>query len=210
MKKTFIIINLILLFSCTHSSAINKFRGRGYWVETTSTYIDINRNIQWELDNIDNWRVAEEYRLPDTGLFCAAEDKFGICVMVTAISIEEGEKRNSIWNVSDEFIRGMIHSFEVQAPIFPGISYGEPIIQKVKYLFKDALRITLFTEVTDSRLLIEDSFPFAFQLYAFIKDDEVIVVTAMMPQYFLDNYGNEPFDDLLNRFSYIDATKEIH
>lgn len=202
----FIFISFIL-FGC--SSNATEPKSRGLWNDVTSTFIDKSRNLQWELSNVDNWRVAEEYRLPENAQFCAAADQFGICVLYLAIPIDPGEEHESIWNASDEFVNGMANSFIKQAPVFPGIQYSTPQVEKVKFMFKDALKVTLITDVTDARIMSTESVPFAFQIYAFIKDDEVIEIAAMVPQFFIDANGNEPFDDLLNRFSYIDATKEV-
>jgi hypothetical protein len=196
----------ISLISCSSSAK----KERGYWDKETNTFIDNSRNIQWQLSNIDDWRVADEKQLPDNMQFCAAADEFGICVSYIAIPADKGESISSIWDASQDYIDGMTNSFKQQAPIFPGISYGEPMVEKIHFLFKEALRITLLTHISDARLLTTDAVGFAIQIYAFVKDDECIEIAAMMPQAIVDEYGTEePFGDLFNRFGYINATKEI-
>lgn len=211
MKSTIKIISLLFCFSlllgCSQSKC--EAKGHGTWNYETNTYIDNARNIQWVLSNVDDWRIAEDYRLPEHAQFCAAADQFGICVLLLAIPLDESERTTSIKNASNSFIKGMIDSFKKQAPVFPGIKYGEPIIENVSYMFKDALRVSFNSFVTDERLVPDTAVPFAFQLYAFIKDDELIEVIAMVPQYIIDMAGQEPFDDLFNRLSYIDATREL-
>ncbi len=202
-----LLICLSLHFGCSQSNC--EAKSRGTWNYETNTYIDNSRNIQWVLSNIDDWRIAEDYQLPKYAQFCAAADKFGISVLLFAIPIDKSERNISIKNASDSFINGMIDSFKKQAIVFPGIQYSEPIKENVRYMFKEALRVSVNSFVTDERLVSDNAVPFAFQLYAFIKDDELIIVNAMVPQYIIDMAGQEPFDDLLNRLSYIDATREL-
>lgn len=210
--KSFIKIIIILFFSlqlfgCSQPKC--EAKEHGSWDYETKTYIDESRNIKWVLSNIDNWRIAEDNQLPENTQFCAAADQFGICVSLLTIPLDKKERTTSIKNASKSFIDGMIASFKKQAPVFPGIQYGEPIVENVSYMFKDALRVSLIAVVTDERFVHDTAVPYAFQLYAFIKGDELIEVIAMVPQYIIDMAGQEPFDDLFNRLSYIDPTKEL-
>lgn len=209
-KIIIVILSFVINYSCS-SSAIKSPspKPRGIWDKLSNTYKDQGRNLQWDLSNIDNWRLADDARLPENAMFCAASDQFGICIALIAIPMDSDDKLSSAWDAPQAFIDGMVDSFEKQAPIFPGIRYGEPYLEKVMFMFKKALKISLNSEISDARLMTTDAVPFAIQGYVFVKDNEIIEIIALVPQYIIDEFGDEPFDDLLLRLSYIDATKEV-
>lgn len=200
----FIVLIFLCFFNCIDSKSKNVI-----WDKESKVLIDDGRNLQWQLSLIaDEWRVAEQYRLPKHAQFCGASDKFGIVVMYLTIPIPEEELVTTIWDCSKDFLNGMTDAFTAQASSFPGIEYGEPTLDKTYYLFKEALCFTQTCDISDARLSTYDVVPFAFRGYSFIKENEVIQVIAMFPQIFYDNYGDEPFDDIFRSFSYIDATRE--
>lgn len=208
MARFNIFIVLVFVFACFSNCTPSKSKDV-IWDEKSNVLIDEDRNLQWQLSMIaDEWRVAEQDRLPEHAKFCAAADEFGIVVMYLTIPIPNDEKSSTIWACSKDFLKGMTDAFVAQVSSFPGIEYGEPTLEKIYYLFKEAICFTLTCDISDARLSTDDAVPFALRGYSFIKGSEVIQVIAMFPQVFYDNYGDAPFDDIFSRFSYIDATKE--
>lgn len=208
MRKFNILIVLILVLACFSNCTISKSK-EIIWDEESKVLIDEDRNLQWQLSMIaDEWRVAEQNSLPEHVKFCAAVDEFGIVVMYLTIPIPNDEMVSTIWDCSKDFLNGMTDAFVAQASSFPGIEYGDATLDRVYYLFKEAICFTLTCDISDARLSTDDVVPFAFRGYSFIKGSEVVQVIAMFPQVFYENYGDEPFDDIFGRFSYIDATKE--
>lgn len=207
-------IHKLLFFICILASCGYRIEAqsapKSTWVSSSCTYKNNSRNLQWTLPDYSTWRLAEEDRLPKHTQFCAAMDEYSIVVAFLCIPLGENNKCQSIKNASADFLQGMISSIKKQAPIFPGIKYGSPIIEEVKYLYKDALKITLYAEIIDERIVPDTAVPFAFRMIVFIKGSEAILIEVMIPQIIVDECGNEVFSDFTNGLKYIDATKEIH
>ena len=206
----FNIFNIIIFVCFCYVNCSASKKNEVVWDNESKALIDKDRNLQWQLSMIaDEWRVAEHFTLPKNAQFCAVADEYAIVVMYSTYPIPENQLGESPWNGHKDIKNAFKDAAVLQASIFPGIKYSEPIIENIYYLFKEAVCITISCDISDAHQSTNDAIPWVFRSYSFVKCKEAIQVMVMFPQVFYDIFGDEPFDDIFCRFSYIDATKEL-
>ena len=196
------IFSLIALFQCT---AVYSQDDKGIWHNDKCIYINETYNLQWDLSGA-KWRVAEDYRLPENMIFCAA--MYDDLLTITLCAFQSEEKLDGdIWEYSDEFIDGHIKSLMKGYKQLPGIKNKGSNYEKCYFLFKKALRFGCLHQVKEARIG-NDPIEMFSGGYAFEKNNTLFIAMIMLPYEYVETYGDEVVGVFFRKLSYIDATKE--
>lgn len=200
--KHALIFCFILLFSqCSSYAGVEH----GKWDNAKCLYKNEKYNLQWDLSGAE-WRIAEDYRLPENMIFCAAmQDDF---LSLSLCAFQTKEKLNGdLWEHSDKFINGYIKSLTKDYQLLPGIENNTIDYEKCYFLFKKALRFGCLHQVSDTRIG-NDPIEMLSGGYAFEKGNILFVAMIMLPYEYIETYGDDAVDMFFRKLSYIDATKE--
>ena len=200
-KLIFIFIFAFIFQSASSYSQIDK----GKWSDSTCVYINKKYNIQWDLSGA-KWHIAEDYRLPENMIFCAAMQDDILSISLCAFQAKE-KLDEDLWEHSDEFISCYIKALTKGYKLLPGIKNKEIDYEKCYFLFKKALRFGCLHQIRDARIG-NDPIEMLSGGYAFEKDNTLFIAMIMLPYEYVETYGNEAVDMFFRKLSYIDATKE--
>lgn len=202
IQLIFIFFFIVLFQSSIVYAQINK----GTWRDNRCVYTNETYNLQWDLSGAE-WRVAEDYRLPENMIFCAAMQDDFLSVSLCAFKSTEKLDEDDLWEHSDEFINGYIGSLTEGYQLLPGIKNKKIDYEKCYFLFKKSLRFGCLHQVSDARIG-NNPIKMLSGGYAFEKDNTLFVAMIMLPYEYVETYGNEVVDMFFRKLSYIDATKE--
>ena len=201
IQFSFICFLIALFQGSTAYSQANK----GTWHNDKCVYINETYNLQWDLSGAE-WRIAEDYRLPENMIFCAAMQDDFLTVSICAFQSKE-TLDGDIWEHSNDFIDGYIKSLTEGYKQLPGFKNKEIDYEKCYFLFKKALRFGCLHQVSDARIG-KKPIEMLSGGYAFEKDNTLFIAMIMLPYEYIETYGNEAVDMFFRKLSYIDATKE--
>lgn len=175
------------------------------WYPSTQKFVSNKYNIQWDLSGFGEWTIAQTSQLPENMIFCGKLQDEGI--VVSLLAFDEDGTVSDIWENSNEFIDGFVSSLVKQATTFPGIRAGEVKYEKCYLLYKKALKFGVPVIVYDDRLK-SNSLAFLYCGYVFVKGQSAIIGLLTIPGIYVDQYGEEIFDDIFSGLMYIDIRKE--
>ncbi len=193
----------ILLLAVSVSSCAQKQVYK--WDEDKQTFEAPAFNLKWDLSEFGDWRIADKEQLPSNMLFCGAVEN--ICVALMAV---KNPGNVSINDGAEEFINGFLSTAIQESKVFPGLKRGATRYEKCHYLFKDAIRFGAIEMVKDARQGTGKPVKFLYGGYVFEKDGMVFMPLVLLPFDLVETYGDSAMELFFQRFSYINASKELH
>lgn len=175
------------------------------WYSSTQKFVTNKYNLQWDLSGFGEWIIAQPSQLPKNMIFCGKlqdED-----IVVSLIAYDEEGPVSDIWENSDDFIEGFVSTLVKQSATFPGIKTGEVKYEKCYLLYKKALKFGVPVAVYDDRFK-SNTLAFLYCGYVFVKDQSAIIGLLTIPGIYVEEYGDEIFDDIFSGLMYINILQE--
>lgn len=201
MKRFFLasLLTLVNLFSVIAQTDM------GTWDTVGQTYTNRTYNLKWNLSELGEWNVASKEQMPPNHIFMAGmkEDYASVSIQVT----DEGEQVGSVWNNASAFIDGFEKEIK-KGNSFSGSTYGKMSHKKCHILFKEALYFEIDCRVDDARLGALSPLNLVFEGYAFSRGSQIIVIKAMFPKEYKEQFGDVMEQLFFGGLSYVNVGLE--
>ncbi len=194
----FRLIKVVALFvTLVAAASCSKERGNT-WNEATKTFEMPAYNLEWNLSGIDGLIIPEQDRQPSDKLFMAGAGEMTIGL----ISFEDA---NHVFNVdnAENFVNTILPAEFLKVGL--SVDSKNPVeTWKSEYLSREAINFAAKVHMT---VVGDESAPLFGGGYIFSMDGRVFISFVLAPPYFLKQHGDAPLNSMLNRLTYIEASR---
>lgn len=177
---------LTVLFVLLGLNDIIAQRDFGVWDVASQTYTNKKYNIKWDLSELGEWRVLSKEKLPQDHIFLAA--LVGDYASVSLQLSEEESEVESVWLGAEGFVSGFKQGIK-DISHSSHKSYGQLQYRKCYFLHREALLFEMDVTINDARLGDLSPLKCLCKGYAFSKGNNIIVVKAIFPKNYQEEFG---------------------